>query len=152
MNRREFITLSGGAAASWPLAARAQQGERIRRVGVLMPSPADDAEGQARHNAFLRELQRLGWVDGRNLRIDTRWAGTEAADIRRHAQELLALATDVILSSGSTATGPLLQVSRTVPVVFVLVPDPVGAGYVEQPGATGWQRHPFPHVRIRYGC
>ncbi len=143
MNRREFTTLIGGAAAAWPLAARAQHGDRVRRVGVLMPYPADDVEGQARHNAFLRELQRLGWADGRNLRIDTRWAGAEAADIRRHAQELLALATDVILSSGSTATGPLLQVSRTVPVVFVLVPDPVGAGYVDslaRPGgnATGF--------------
>jgi putative ABC transport system substrate-binding protein len=100
MKRREFITLLGGAAATWPLAARAQQGERMRRIGVLLPAAADDAEFQARVGAFLQALALLGWTIGRNVRIDTRWAGADAASIRRHAVELAALAPDVILSSG----------------------------------------------------
>ena len=141
MRRRKFIALLGGAAA-WPLAARAQQGDRMRRIGVLMYLPADDAEGQARLAALTQALERLGWSDGRNLRIDTRWANAD--DIRRHAAELAALAPDVLLAGTGTATvAPLLEATRTVPIVFVSVIDPVGAGFVAslaQPGgnATGF--------------
>jgi putative tryptophan/tyrosine transport system substrate-binding protein len=142
MRRREFITLVGGAAVAWPLAARAQPGERIRRIGVLMYLPADDPEGQARFAALVQALTQLGWTEGRNLRIDTRWANT--ADIGRHATELAALAPDVLVAaSGTATTAPLLEATRTVPIVFVTVIDPVGAGFVAslaQPGgnATGF--------------
>ena len=141
MKRRDFITLLGGAVA-WPFAAHAQQGDRMRRIGVLMYLPADDAEGQARLAALTQALERLGWSDGRNLRIDTRWANAD--DIRRHAAELAALAPDVLLAGTGTATvAPLLEATRTVPIVFVSVIDPVGAGFVAslaQPGgnATGF--------------
>jgi putative ABC transport system substrate-binding protein len=144
MQRRKFITLIGGAAVAWPLAARAQQGDRMRRIGVLMASAADDLESQARVAAFLQGLQQLGWTDGRNVRIDTRWATTNADDLRRHAAELVALAPDVILAATGTSTvAPLLQTTRTVPIVFVVVIDPVGAGFVAslaRPGgnATGF--------------
>ncbi len=143
MRRREFITLLGGAAAAWPLAARAQQPERMRRIGVLMSLAADDPEGQARIAAFLQGLQQLGWTDGRNVRIDTRWGAGNADDIRKYAAELVALAPDVILATGSATVGPLLQATRTVPIVFAIVPDPVGAGFVDslaRPGgnATGF--------------
>jgi putative ABC transport system substrate-binding protein len=143
MRRREFITLLGGAAA-WPLAARAQQSERMRRIGVLTAAtPADDPDGQARLAAFLQVLQQLGWTDGRNLRIDYRWGLGDANNIRRYAAELAALAPDVILSVGTASMGPLLQATRTVPIVFVSVADPVGAGFVDslaRPGgnATGF--------------
>ena len=141
MKRREFITLLGGTAA-WPLAARAQQDGRVRRVGVLMTTAADDPEGQARLAAFLQGLQQLGWIDGRNARIDTRWAAGNSDYTRKYAAELLTLAPDVILAAGSQSVGPLLQATRTVPIVFVHVPDPVGAGFVDslaRPGgnATG---------------
>src|SRR5436309_5125681 len=141
MRRREFISLLGGAAVLWPLAANAQS-DRVRRVGVLMYWAADDAEGQARLAAFTQALKQLGWSDGRNLRIDTRWA--TADDIRRHAAELAALAPDVLVAGTGTATvAPLLQATRAVPIVFALVIDPVGAGFVAslaQPGgnATGF--------------
>ncbi len=143
MRRREFITLIGGAAV-WPLAARAQQPERMRRMGVLMYLAADDPEAQARLAAFAQALKQLGWSDGRNLRIDTRWATTNADDLRRHAAELVALAPDVLVAGTGTATvAPLLQATRTVPIVFVTVIDPVGAGFVAslaRPGgnATGF--------------
>jgi putative ABC transport system substrate-binding protein len=141
--RRQFITLLGGAAATWPLAARAQQGERMRRIGVLLPAAADDAEFQARVGAFLQALALLGWTIGRNVRIDTRWAGADAASIRRHAVELAALAPDVILAFGGSTVGPLLQATRTVPIVFPAAVDPVGSGFVDslaRPGgnATGF--------------
>jgi putative tryptophan/tyrosine transport system substrate-binding protein len=141
MKRREFISLLGGAVA-WPRPARAQQGDRMRRIGVLMYLAADDPEGQARLAAFALGLKQLGWSDGLNLRIDTRWANTD--DIRRHAAELAALAPDVLVAGTGTATvAPLLQATRTVPIVFVSVIDPVGAGFVAslaQPGgnATGF--------------
>src|SRR5262245_43927516 len=125
--RRTFITLLGGAAA-WPLAARAQQGERIRRIRVLMPSAADDPELQARITAFLQGLAQLGWLDGRNVRIDSRWGVADADRIRKYAAELVALAPDVILANSSAAVAPLLQATRTVPIVFTTVADPVGAG------------------------
>jgi putative ABC transport system substrate-binding protein len=143
MRRRDFITLLGGAAAAWPLAARAQQPERMRRIGVLMALAADDPEGQARLVAFAQGLQESGWTDGRNVRIDTRWAAGDADRFRRYAAELIALAPDVILASGGTGAGALLQASRTVPIVLTQTNDPVGAGYVDslaRPGgnATGF--------------
>src|SRR5262245_3973993 len=144
MRRREFITVLAGAAAMWPFAARAQESDRVRRIGVLMASTADDPENQARIAAFQQGLQQLGWSDGRNVHIDTRWATTKPDDIRRHAAELAALTPHVILAGTGTATvAPLLQVTRTVPIVFAVVIDPVGAGFVEslaRPGgnATGF--------------
>jgi putative ABC transport system substrate-binding protein len=141
MRRREFIGLLSSAAATWPLAVRAQ--ERMRRIGILLPAAADDPAWQAWVGAFLQALGELGWTIGRNVRIDTRWAGANAAEIRRHAAELAALAPDVILAAGTSTVGPLLQATRTVPVVFPNVGDPVGAGFVEslaRPGgnATGF--------------
>ena len=144
MKRRDFITLIGGAAATWPLAARAQQSERVRRVGVLVASAADDSQFQTWVGAFLQALAQLGWIDGRNVRVDIRWATANADDLRRHAAELAALAPDVLVAATGTATAaPLLQATRTVPIVFVQVIDPVGAGFVAslaQPGgnATGF--------------
>jgi putative ABC transport system substrate-binding protein len=129
MRRRKFVTLLGGAAA-WPLAARTQQGERIRRIGVLISLRADDPQSKARVAAFLRGLQQFGWADGRNLRIDYRWGDGNAGQMRSHATELIALAPDVVLSGGSEATSAFRQATRIVPIVFVNVGDPVGAGYV----------------------
>src|SRR5262245_40762159 len=131
MKRREFITLLGAGAGSWPLAARAQQRERMRRVGVLMPGAADDPEFQARMTAFLQGLAQLGWLDGRNVRIDSRWGVANADRIRKHAAELVALGPDGILANSSAALAPLLQATRTIPIVFTSVADPVGAGYVD---------------------
>ena len=136
MRRREFITLLGGATAAWPLGAHAQP-ERMRRIGVLMPLSANDAEGQARVAAFLQGLQELGWSVGRNVIVDSRWS-TGNDDARKYAAELVALAPDVILADTSYAVASLLQVTSTVPIVFVGVVDPVGAGYVDslaRPGA-----------------
>ena len=143
MRRREFITLLGGAATAWPLIARAQQPERMRRIGVLMGPAADDPDGQARIAALLQGLQQLGWAVGRNVRVDIRWAAGNADDSRRYAAELVALASDVIVANGSISMAPLLQATRSVPIVFVVVPDPVGAGNVDslaRPGgnATGF--------------
>jgi putative ABC transport system substrate-binding protein len=144
MRRRDFITLLGGAAVAGPLAARAQQPGRVGRIGVLLAAAADDLEYQARMAAFLQGLAQLGWTDGRNVRIDTRWATTNPDDLRRHAAELAALAPDIIVAgSGSSTVAPLLQATRTLPIVFVIVIDPVGAGFVEslaRPGgnATGF--------------
>jgi len=140
--RREFLTLLGGAAA-WPLTARAQQREPMRRVGVLMTLSADDVIGQTRVAALLQGLQQAGWEVGRNLRIELRSSGANPEDIRKQAGELVALAPDVIVANGSAAAGPLLEATRSVPIVFAIVPDPVGAGYVDslaRPGgnATGF--------------
>jgi putative tryptophan/tyrosine transport system substrate-binding protein len=142
MRRRDFITLLGGAAA-WSLGARAQQREKMRRIGVLMNLASDDAEGQARLAAFLQGLQEAGWAVGRNVRIDLRWGAGDADSFRKQAAELVALAPDVVLASGIPAATPLLQATRTVPIVFVQVVDPVGAGVVAslaRPGgnATGF--------------
>jgi len=142
MRRRDFITLLGTAAA-WPLAARAQRLERMRRVGVLMSTAENDAGSKARIEALLRGLHQLGWVDGRNVQIDTRWPAGDPDTIRRYVAELIALAPDVILATGSSSLGPLLQATRSVAIVFVIVPDPVGAGFVDslsRPGgnATGF--------------
>jgi putative tryptophan/tyrosine transport system substrate-binding protein len=143
MRRREFITLLGGSAVAWPLAVRAQQGERVRRIGVLQSLAADDPEGQARLAAFAQGLQQSGWTIGRNVQIDTRWAAGDAERFRRYGAELVALAPDVILAVGAAAVGPLQQATHTVPIVFVNTSDPVGAGFVEslaRPGgnATGF--------------
>jgi putative ABC transport system substrate-binding protein len=138
MRRREFITLLGGAAAASPLAARAQQGDRVRRIGLLMNSPADDSEGKARFAAFVQGLQQLGWTDGRNVRIDIRWGG--AADAERHrkfAAELVALAPDVILGTTTPSVTALQRVTRTVPIVFAMAVDPVGNGFVESLARPG---------------
>jgi ABC-type uncharacterized transport system substrate-binding protein len=137
------MTLLGGAAVAWPLAARAQQGERMRRIGVLMGQAADDPEAQARVAAFVQGLQELGWSDGRNMRIDIRWPAGDAERARRYATELVALAPDVILAPGNFTMGPLLQATRSVPIVFGSIIDPVGAGFVQslaRPGgnATGF--------------
>jgi putative ABC transport system substrate-binding protein len=141
--RREFITLLGGAAVAWPLAARGQQPGGRRRLGVLMATTADDPESRKRLFALLQGLQQLGWVEGRNLRVDIRWAAGNADDTRKYAAELIALAPDIILAAGSLAAGPLLQATRTIPIVFTHVPDPVGAGFIDsmaRPGgnATGF--------------
>ncbi len=148
MKRREFITLLGGAAVTWPLAGGAQQRERMRRIGVLVPAVADDPVWQARLGAFLQALALLGWTIGRNVHIDTRWGTPNADEIRRQAAEIAALAPDVILAGGSSTVGPLLQATRTVPIVFTLGNDPVGSGFVDslaRPGgnATGFMSYEF---------
>ena len=142
MRRREFITLIGGAAA-WPLTVHAQQPPRMHRIGVLTPFAADDAEGQARLTAFAQGLQQLGWTVGQTVRIDYRWGDAKPATMRKLANELNSLAPDVILADSSAAVSALLEATRTVPIVFAAVADPVGAGYVEslpRPGgnATGF--------------
>jgi putative ABC transport system substrate-binding protein len=130
MRRRKFIKLLGGAATTWPLAARAQQPERMRRIGILMSVGADDRQGQTRHATFVQSLRELGWTGGRNAHIETRWAAGNAADIRNYALELVALKPDVILAAGGSVVGPLLQATGTVPIVFTGVSDPVGGGIV----------------------
>src|SRR6516162_1312727 len=141
MTRREFIALLGGPAAAWPLASRAQQADRMRRIGVLMG--VEDPQYRLRIEAFVQRLRQLGWIEGRNVQIDYRWGASDADRIRRSAAELVALAPDVILTSGSDTLGALLQATRTVPIVFATVPDPVGSGFVDslaRPGgnATGF--------------
>jgi ABC-type uncharacterized transport system substrate-binding protein len=142
MRRRDFITVLGGAATVWPFAARGQQSERVRRVGVLVPLDQTETEAQARVGAFRQALQELGWTAGRNVQIDIRLSG-QVSETRKHVAELVELAPDVILASGTAAVGPLLQATRSVPIVFTLTPDPVGAGFVDslaRPGgnATGF--------------
>jgi putative ABC transport system substrate-binding protein len=144
IRRRDFITLLGGVAAAWPIAARAQQREPTRRIGVLMNVTADDPEAPVRLAAFLHGMQQLGWIDGRNMRIYTRWGADNASRSRQHAAELVTLAPNVILCSGSPAVGELLQATRTVPIVFVLVVDPVGSGFVESLARPGGNATGFP--------
>jgi putative ABC transport system substrate-binding protein len=136
MRRREFITGLGGSGLSvpWPLVARAQQGARMQRISIILPATVDDAEFQARVAAFLQGLQQLGWTNGRNVRIETRWATANASEIRRHAAELSALAPDVILAHGTSTVAPLLQATRTVPIVFPVVGDPVAPA-----SSTAWR-------------
>jgi putative ABC transport system substrate-binding protein len=146
--RRKFIAALGGTAFAWPFAARAQQADRMRRVGVLWNLAADDPVGQARLAAFRQGLQELGWTDGRNVRIDYRWAATDADRYRTFAAKLVALAPDVILASASVSVAALLQITRTVPIVFANVIDPVGAGFVARlarPGgnATGFTLYEY---------
>ena len=130
MNRREIITLIGSAAAAWPLAARAQPGDAMRRVGILLPATADDAEYQTWIGAFLQGLQQSGWTIGRNLRIDTRWAGANVESMQRFAKKFVGLQPDLILTSSTPATAAMLQQTRTIPIIFVWVADPVGSGFV----------------------
>jgi putative ABC transport system substrate-binding protein len=151
MRRREFITLLGGAAAAWPLAARAQQGERMRRIGVLLAASADDPDYQAWVGAFQQALAQSGWIIGRNVRIDTRWAGGKAEDIRRHAAELVALAPDAILAHGASTVRPLLQVTRTVPIVFPIIGDPVAAGFVDSLARPGGNATGFMTTEYSFG-
>jgi ABC-type uncharacterized transport system substrate-binding protein len=148
IGRRKFLATLGGAAAAWPLAARAQPSERMRRIGVLLPATADDPVWQTRFGAFLQGLQQSGWSIGQNVRIETRWATINAAEIRRNAAELAALAPDVILTGSSVTVAALLQATRTIPTVFTIVVDPVGAGYVDslaRPGgnATGFTAYEY---------
>ena len=150
MRRREFIGLLGSAAAAWPLAARAQQPERMRRIGVLFggAADADDADVQSLLAAFQLGLEQLGWIDQRNVRIDPRWSGGNTESNRKHIADLVALSPDVIIAGGAAIVGPLLQATRTVPIVFTTVIDPVGAGFVEslaRPGgnATGFMQFEF---------
>ena len=157
MRRRDFIMLVGGAAAAWPLAAGAQQGERMRRLGVLMPFTADDLPGRARLATFVQALQQLGWTDGRNVRMEPRWGGGNAGDIRKFATELAALAPDVILADSSATVAPLLEATRSVPIVFTIVADPVGAGYVDslaRPGGniTGFTNFEIPSPGNGWSC
>jgi putative ABC transport system substrate-binding protein len=148
MKRREFMTLLGGAAASWPLAARAQQGKRMRRIGVLMNQAANDQLWQERLNAFVQGLRQLGWTDGHNVAIEVRWGAPDPDRFRRDAVELVALKPDVMLAASGATMPAIMQATRTVPIVFVLVPDPVGSGFVEslaRPGgnATGFTQFEF---------
>ncbi len=148
MKRREFIALAGGLVVSSPFAARAQQPDRMRRVGVLMAG-ADDQEPQARLAVFLQALQQLGWTDGRNVRIEYRWAAGNANDIRKYAAELAALAPDVILAGGGAVVPSLQQATRTVPIVFTQTPDPVGAGFVDSLARPGGNATGF--MALEYG-
>src|SRR5262245_32940555 len=136
LGRREFIAVLGSTAA-FSLAARARQGERVRRIAVLMAMAANDPEAQARLAAFMQGLQKLGWAVGRNIQVDYRWGGSNADALRRYSEELVALVPDVILAHSSAAVGPLLQASRTIPIVFTIVADPVGAGYVQSLARPG---------------
>jgi putative ABC transport system substrate-binding protein len=149
VKRREFIALLGGAAAAWPLAARAQQGERVHRIGWLTTLPANDPQEQSRNAAFLEGLQQLGWTIGRNVRIEYRRSLGDAERARRYAEELVALAPDVIVATGSIALGPLLRATRTVPIVFTIVPDPVGAGFVDSLARPGGNATGF--IQFEYG-
>jgi putative tryptophan/tyrosine transport system substrate-binding protein len=148
MKRRQFIAGLGSAAA-WPVAARGQQGERVRRIGGLMPFVADDPQSMTRIATFLQGLQELGWSVGRNVRLDYRWDARDAERIRKGAVELVALAPDVILTPGSSTLGPLQQATRTIPIVFVAVTDPVGAGYVASLARPGGNTTGF--TLIEYG-
>jgi putative ABC transport system substrate-binding protein len=143
VRRRDFIKGIAGSVVAWPITARAQQLERMRRIGVILPAAANDAEFQTWVGAFLQALAQLGWIIGRNVRIDIRWATVNHAEIRKQATELVALAPDVIVASGTSTVGPVLQATRTVPVVFPIIVDPVGSGFVDslsRPGgnATGF--------------
>src|SRR5262249_54484487 len=153
VRRRDFIKIVAGSATAWPLTAQAQQGEGVRRIGMLWPFSADDPRGKASLAVLKQGLQQLGWIDGRNLRIDARWFAGNPDDNRKNAAELVALAPDLIFATGAATLGPLLQATRTIPVVFTIVPDPVGSGYVAslaRPGgnATGFTSFEFGIVGI----
>ena len=147
MRRREFIKVIAGSAAAWPLAVRAQQPvDRIRRIGVLIPFAESDAEAQTQVIAFREQLQRLGWTDGRNVRIDYRWAVGEVGLIRTFAKELVELQPDVILARATSVTAALLQETRTIPIVFVVVSDPVGEGFVASMARPGGNSTGFTNI------
>ena len=149
MRRREFITLLGGAAMAWPLAARAQQPSQMRRIGMLTGFTSDDPGGQVRLTAFAQGLQQLGWTVGRNVRIETRWGAGDAERYRRYAEELVALAPDVILVGGGSVLAAAQNATLTVPIVFVSVTDPVGAGYVASLARPGGNATGF--LQFEYG-
>ena len=151
MRRREFIGLLGGAAAAWPLPVRAQQPERMRRIAVLLPATSDNLDYQTWIGSFLQGLQQSGWTIGRNVQIDTRWATANATAVRRHAAELVALAPDVILAHGAMSVGPLLEATRTVPIVFPIVADPVGAGFVDSLARPGGNATGFMNIEYSMG-
>jgi putative tryptophan/tyrosine transport system substrate-binding protein len=150
MNRREVITVLGGASLAWPLAALAQQ-PAVRRIALLLPATVDDAEFQVRLGAFLQGLEKLGWSVGRDVHIDIRWATARADNIRRHAAELAARPPDIILAHGASAMGPLQQAPRTVPIVFVNVADPVGAGFVDSLARPGGNVSGFMSIEYSMG-
>ena len=137
IERRQFLATLGGAGVAWPFVAQAQQRERMRRIGVLMPYAANDPQAQARNAAFLQGLQQLSWTVGHNAEIEYRWSGGNIDDTRKYAAELVALAPDVIFASGTAAVAPLRQITRSIPIVFVLVPDPVGSGFVDSLARPG---------------
>jgi hypothetical protein len=137
MRRRDFITLLGGAAAAWPLAARAQRGDRVRRIAVLMTNAEDDPEGWMRAAAFRQGLRELGWTEGQNLRIDWRWSGGDVERMRDYAAEAVALAPDLIVANGAAHLSAVKQATRSIPIVFVLVSDPVGQGFISSLGNPG---------------
>ena len=149
MRRREFLGVLGGAAAAWPLVAHAQPTERMRRIGIFTPLVAGEPEAKIRIAAFLHGLEQLGWTVGRNLQIDYRWGGGNVEAIRKYSAELAALAPDAILATGSSTVGPLLQATRSVPIVFVVVPDPVGAGFVDSLARPGGNATGF--IQFEYG-
>jgi putative ABC transport system substrate-binding protein len=152
IRRREFITLLCGAAISWPLAARAQQGERMRRIGVLMNFAADDAEGQVRLAAFLQGLQETGWAVGRNVQIDLRWGAANNELYRKYAAELVALAPDVVLASATPSVQALQHANRTMPIVFAMVGDPVGTGLVASLARPGGSTTGFTPMEFGFGA
>jgi putative ABC transport system substrate-binding protein len=151
MRRREFITLLGGAAAAWPMAAQAQQSDRVRRIGVVIPYPESDTQIQAQVGAFREEIERLGWSNGRNVRIDYRWTGGEVGQIQTFSKELIALQPDVILSRSTAATAAILHETRTIPIVFVVVSDPVGDGFVSSMARPGGNATGFTNVEASLG-
>jgi len=150
LGRREIVVTLGCVAVAWPLAARAQEGEPMRRIGMLMNLAANDSESNDRLAAFLRGLHELGWIEGRNVRIYARWGAGDVDSFRRYAAELVTLAPDVILAASTPALGPLQSVTRTVPIVFVQVADPVGGGFVESLGRPGGKHDRNCCVRIQY--
>src|SRR5262249_19276828 len=149
MRRREFIALLGCAAAAWPLAVRGQQAVRMRRIGVLMPLAADDPEAQTPLGAFLQGLQQSGWANGPNGRVDYRWGAGDVGAMRKYAAELVALTPDVLLAPGTTPAGPMLEATRAIPIVFVHVVDPVGAGFVSSLARPGGNATGF--LQFEYG-
>jgi putative tryptophan/tyrosine transport system substrate-binding protein len=156
MQRRQLIALLGGAV-TWPLAARAQQDQRLRRIGVLSALAEDDPESVARRPAFEQALKALGWTNGSNLQIDYRWAAGDAERIRKLAAEIIALAPDVILLSGSSVVAPMMQATSTIPIVFVQVVDPVGSGFVQslaRPGGniTGFTQFEYSSLENGWSC
>ena len=150
MRRRDFIKAIAVSAAAWPLAARAQQPERVRRIGMLMNTVADDPQGQARIVAFQQTLQQLGWIEGRNVQIDVRWGGNDVERARRYAAELVALAPSVIMAAGTLGVSALQRHGNAIPIVFVNVADPVGAGFVNNL-APRRQRYRLYELRIQHG-
>src|SRR5262249_33552726 len=152
MRRREFLGALGGLTAAWPLAARAQQRERMRRIGILVSYAANDPQAQARNAAFLQGLQQLGWTVGHNVEIEYRWSGGNIDDTRKYAAELVALAPDVIFVPGSAAVAALRQATRAVPIVFALVADPVGSGFVDSLARPGGNVTGFSWVDFGIGA